>query len=31
MVQAICMGELETIRAGRELILRSYPIEEFSP
>jgi rhamnulokinase len=31
MVQAICMGELETIRAGRELIRRSYPIEEFSP
>jgi len=31
MVQAISMGELESIQQGRELILESYAIEEFAP
>jgi rhamnulokinase len=31
MVQAISTGELETIAKGRELIRRSYRIEEFDP
>jgi rhamnulokinase len=31
MVQAISMGELESIERGRELIRSSYAIEEFAP
>jgi hypothetical protein len=31
MVQAISMGEIESIQQGREQILGSYAIEEFSP
>lgn len=31
LVQAISMGEIESIEKGRELIRESYPIEEFTP
>jgi rhamnulokinase len=31
LVQAMSMGELESIERGRELILGSYDIEEFAP
>jgi rhamnulokinase len=31
LIQAISMGELESVQRGRELILESYRIEEFSP
>jgi rhamnulokinase len=31
MIQAISMGDLESIKQGREQILRSYAIKEFNP
>ena len=31
LIQAISMGEIESIEKGREVIRESYPIEEFAP